>query len=425
MLAPIYHARLAQIISGILKDLYGIRPLRPEIRDAFARKHTDELRRWRQGIAHFLDVEASLLNMLFQRQSNVLRLAYAHAMILVHRPFLLSNFADLTRRSYPSKTADKQSRTDESVAECLKAAMSILGIVSDLCEGGQNFRAFWVGSHRCRNISCCSSILQFTHYYAFCAVVVLYVYTIQRRADPPSTWRPYFAAAEKCQHQISSFKSEKDSFAQRYSIVLEELRLEALKQTQNESNIRQATQNSLESAMSVNNPPNTIGRNDRDRDTEVAHTILRLSDNNQLDSYTIQNDDNQQVHNQLNSAVTVMRHHPSISTGFDQYNMPQSMVTNPGPYAYSPSLAGGSSGSIMGDATGWGEFDSFVSGSDWRLKDSGIKTFGTPLTDLVQVTAGIGGLESQYFSGMDTMTSGVDRWDFNGLDARMTRSNVM
>jgi hypothetical protein len=110
-----------------------------------AKQHTDELRKWRQGIGHFLDVNSSLLNELFQRQSNVLRLAYAHALILVHRPFLLSNFADLTRRSYASRLVGNPVRTEESIAECLKAAMSIVGIVCDLCESGQNFRAFWVG----------------------------------------------------------------------------------------------------------------------------------------------------------------------------------------------------------------------------------------------------------------------------------------
>ena len=73
--------------------------------------------------------------------------------------------------------------------------------------------------------------IKFTHYYAFCAIVVLYVHTIQRRFDPPHTWRESFLAAEKCQAQLSSFV-EKTSFPQRYGIVLEELRLEAVKQTQ-------------------------------------------------------------------------------------------------------------------------------------------------------------------------------------------------
>lgn len=73
--------------------------------------------------------------------------------------------------------------------------------------------------------------LQFTHYFAFCAMVVLYVYTIQRRQSSQDTYRIYFDAAAKCQSQISMI-AENESLAQRYSVVLEELRLEALKQTQ-------------------------------------------------------------------------------------------------------------------------------------------------------------------------------------------------
>jgi hypothetical protein len=136
------YSRLARIISGILKDLYGIQLIRPDVRISLAKKHSGELSRWQQGIAHFLEVESSLLNPLFQRQSTVLRLAYAHAQILVHRPFLLSNFANLTRRDYSSRTMN--TGTEENVMECLKAAMSIAAIVNDMCEGGQIFRAFWV-----------------------------------------------------------------------------------------------------------------------------------------------------------------------------------------------------------------------------------------------------------------------------------------
>jgi len=110
-----------------------------------AKKHHNELLRWREGIAHFLDVEASLLNELFQRQSNVLRLAYAHALLLVHRPFLLSNFENLTRRD--SNTKINNAAAEANVRECLTAAMSIVAIVNDICEGGQMFRAFWVSGN--------------------------------------------------------------------------------------------------------------------------------------------------------------------------------------------------------------------------------------------------------------------------------------
>lgn len=75
-----------------------------------------------------------------------------------------------------------------------------------------------------------SNLSQFTSYFAFCAVVVLYVYTIQQRASPVETYSDYFAAATRCQNQVAKI-AEKGSLTQRYCLVLEELRLEALRQT--------------------------------------------------------------------------------------------------------------------------------------------------------------------------------------------------
>jgi hypothetical protein len=70
---------------------------------------------------------------------------------------------------------------------------------------------------------------KFTPYIAFCAIVVLYIHTIQRRFDFTDNWRPDFLAAEKCQAQLTS-QVDKSSLVQRYGIVLEELRQEVVKQ---------------------------------------------------------------------------------------------------------------------------------------------------------------------------------------------------
>jgi hypothetical protein len=56
------------------------------------------------------------------------------------------------------------------------------------------------------------------------------VYAIQQRHQPRDKYQTYLDVAEKCQKQISSM-GENDSLAQRYSVVLEELRLEAVKTT--------------------------------------------------------------------------------------------------------------------------------------------------------------------------------------------------
>ncbi|KAL3425254.1 fungal specific transcription factor domain-containing protein [Phlyctema vagabunda] len=213
MMAPIAHCMLSKIVSHILHDLYALRPPSSANRVILAGRYTKDLLEWRKSLSRFLDaenVDTSLLLPLFQRQRNVLNLGYYHALILIHRPFILNNFASLNGRSKRAGSVNK----DKNVAECLNAAMNVATIVNELAEGQQMFKAFW-----------------FTQYFAFCAVVVLYIYTIQQRNAPEETYLRYLNAASKCQSQISAV-AVKESLAQRYTVVLEELRLEAIKQTQ-------------------------------------------------------------------------------------------------------------------------------------------------------------------------------------------------
>jgi hypothetical protein len=119
------------------------------VRVTLSNKYSSELLKWRKDLSRFLDaegVDTSLLIPLFQRQRNVLNLAYYHALILVHRPFLLSNFASLNNRNGGSRGAPATPDSDRNVKECLNAAMEISEIVNELTEGRQIFRAFWVGS---------------------------------------------------------------------------------------------------------------------------------------------------------------------------------------------------------------------------------------------------------------------------------------
>jgi hypothetical protein len=141
--------RLAKILSHILHDLYSIRPPSLPVRVTLSAKYSENLLNWRQNLSQFLDaegVDTSLLIPLFQRQRNVLNLAYYHALILVHRPFLLSNFASLNGCNGSARGAPGTSDMDKNVAECLNAAMNITKIVNELTEGRQIFRAFWVSS---------------------------------------------------------------------------------------------------------------------------------------------------------------------------------------------------------------------------------------------------------------------------------------
>lgn len=59
---------------------------------------------------------------------------------------------------------------------------------------------------------------------------MLYLYAIQKRADPPEVYSQYLSAAIKCQSQIADI-AEGGSLLERYRHLLEELRLEAVRQT--------------------------------------------------------------------------------------------------------------------------------------------------------------------------------------------------
>ena len=181
---------------------------------------TAELKQWKESLPAFLEptkVDPSMLVPIFQRQSTVLRLAYAHALILANRPSLLSSFADLSRwQGIPL------GEPTGSLKECIDAALMVVVIVNGLIEAGQMPKAFW-----------------FTHYISFCAISALYVYTIQQclphqtanlgssnhESNPTDT--RYFEAATRCQKRIEDTTTMTSPF-RRYNIILDELKKEVV-----------------------------------------------------------------------------------------------------------------------------------------------------------------------------------------------------
>ncbi|OJJ02119.1 hypothetical protein ASPVEDRAFT_656164 [Aspergillus versicolor CBS 583.65] len=217
MFGPISYARLCRILSGVLSDVYSIQPMTMTERIDHTTKYMKQLKTWRMEMASFLDQgnsNTAPLVLIFQRQKNVLNLAYWHTVILTNRPLLLSNFSRLTNstRSGQPGEGERRDRINESVSECLHAALEIVGIVDMMTKAKQLLRAFW-----------------FTPYFAFSASVILYVYTIQHSKEPEEVYRPYLAAAERCQQQIMKVAGE-GSLTSRYCVVLEELRAEAVRQ---------------------------------------------------------------------------------------------------------------------------------------------------------------------------------------------------
>jgi hypothetical protein len=169
----------------------------------------------------FLDSEnfnASLFLPIVQRQRNVLNLTYWHAVILTHRPFLLSNsYGDRPAKgSVDDNSSAGDAQTAQSVQQCLDSAMNTVRVINQMTQTRQMYRAFWIAA-----------------YFAFTASIVLYLYAIQKRSGPPEVYIEYLSAAIQCQSQISSI-AEEGSLLDRYRHLLEELRLEAVRQTDHE-----------------------------------------------------------------------------------------------------------------------------------------------------------------------------------------------
>lgn len=302
--------RLTRIVSLVLRDLYSIRPPSLALRIELSAKYTNDLDRWRESLGPFLDaagIESSLLIPIYQRQRGVLNLAYYHAMLLIHRPFLLSNFANLTGiRSHPYFRAPGAADTSGNIASCLDAAMNIVRVVDDVFTSSNLFRAFW-----------------FTQYYAFCGVVVLYIYRIrQHLLSPAGQCEEYFAAGQKCQRQLESI-SETDCLARRYCVVLEELRLEAVRQTNQQT---RASEPGIAGPTPL--PVAGAGATDQggSRSNSTVLAVPELSDANGAS--------------------------PDMSASFYSGNVPQTPDSAMFNSNYLPSN--------MADLTSWGQFDSLV-----------------------------------------------------------------
>lgn len=220
--------RLARIIGQILRGLYSVKPISISKRLEETQLVSKALADWRAEFSQFLDADyfsTSFLVPIVQRQRNVLNLTYWHAIILTHRQAVLNNFARISRNR---RGSENDAATQESVQRCLEAAIQTVGLIDEMTDNGQMFRAFWVCT-----ASSFSDVktnrYQVTAYFAFTAAMVLYIYVIQKWASPPETYSEYFTAAARCQSHMSTMV-EKGSLSERYCFLLEELRVEALRQ---------------------------------------------------------------------------------------------------------------------------------------------------------------------------------------------------
>ncbi|CAM1507737.1 Fc.00g045850.m01.CDS01 [Cosmosporella sp. VM-42] len=212
MSGSVAHFRLSRIVANVLRDFYGIRSRSTESQITMASAYSKDLGEWWNSMKYLLNTakyDSSLFLPIFLRQRNVLNLAFWHAQILLYRPFLLNSFASLTNLSLRRNTRTAHAANVAGNVElCLGAAMNIVNLVDEINTTGQLYNAFW-----------------FTHYFAFCAVVVIYVYAIQCWSDENFNT---LQAASRCQAQMST-RAIPGSLSERYGVVLQELQLEMLR----------------------------------------------------------------------------------------------------------------------------------------------------------------------------------------------------
>ncbi|PVH97859.1 hypothetical protein DM02DRAFT_673779 [Periconia macrospinosa] len=201
----ICHAKLAQISEQILREVYSIRNIPDPDRVAASHRLGLKLREWKSSLPPVLGViNPSSLIPAFRRQATVLQLSYCHAVMLAHRPFLLKNVNH--------QTEDVRNLASESIEECISAAESVFLIVDRMKKDGRIFHAFW-----------------WTHYVTFCALVVVYVWSIQQGSRDQSandTHANILDRAENCLNHLAQ-ATACNSPSRRYSIILQELRSEA------------------------------------------------------------------------------------------------------------------------------------------------------------------------------------------------------
>ncbi|KAL2012023.1 hypothetical protein VTN00DRAFT_4741 [Thermoascus crustaceus] len=229
MIAANLHFRLARILSEISRQVYTIRPSSKSSASPLeAALHlTSELEKWKESVPPiFSSVRASSLIPPLCRQSHVLQLAYSHAVIHATRSFLLSDFTTAfgNRRGRGEEGGGGSTVTRDKVKihvqKCISAAKDVMTLVVSLADQGILVQSFW-----------------FTHYVCFCAIIVVYIYTIQeyrRRpflgtasapSDDETATRSLFNLAESCQQHLAK-ATRRNCPSRRYSIILEELRVE-------------------------------------------------------------------------------------------------------------------------------------------------------------------------------------------------------
>ncbi|GES60707.1 hypothetical protein ATEIFO6365_0006016800 [Aspergillus terreus] len=208
MITSVLHYRLARIVGSISRQLYTSISPSQETPLERAVLLMLELERWKESVPSFHD----------KGRSEILQLAYSHAIIHATRSLLFIDSNDMSGAPVPSATVVSY------IQKCIGAAEEIMTIVDELSNQGRLIQGFW-----------------FTHYTCFCAITVVYIYIIRQHQsssligtssqciDDSARLRYLFSLAETCQQHLGRVTAH-SSPSRRYGLILEELRLEVHRQ---------------------------------------------------------------------------------------------------------------------------------------------------------------------------------------------------
>ena len=204
--APVFHARLAKIIREASSEQYLAHKLTTQQQLETAQRLNERIAEWHRDLPVFLSggIHPATLVPIFRRQLRVLHMAAAHATMIVNRPLILSSASDVES-------------IRPHVDQCVTAARRVLEMVLELVDHNHLFRAFW-------NFQ----------YITFHALSVVYVWIIQLKGDRERALHTEHdkqhlcELAEKVQAHLAE-ATQLNAPNLRYSIILEELKQEALR----------------------------------------------------------------------------------------------------------------------------------------------------------------------------------------------------
>lgn len=112
-----------------------------------AAEFSRDLSKWREHISYLLDTDgnSAIFVKLVLRQRDVLNLAFWHAEILVHRPFLLKNFSILENHGVNSEpSSSRQQEMQRNINTSIEAAVQITEHIDRIDAAGEFYSTLFV-----------------------------------------------------------------------------------------------------------------------------------------------------------------------------------------------------------------------------------------------------------------------------------------